>query len=111
MLTVITPVRLRVQHLALPLMLRYHLGQSLYFGAGAYLAQKVGGRLTLFRDENDRLKPREFGAILGIGTVFRLFRRDHALELQWRQALTPVFTLNDDKFYFSTLSLLYGLRF
>lgn len=111
MLTVITPVRLRVQHLALPLMLRYHLGRSVFFGAGAYLAQKVGGRLTLLRDENERLKSTEFGYVLGIGTTFRLFRRDQALEIQWRQALTPVFSLNDDKFFFSTLSLLYGLRF
>lgn len=111
MLTVITPVRLRVQHLALPLMLRYHLGRSLNLGAGVYLAQKIGGRLTLLREENDRLEPREFGYALGIGTAFHLFRRDHALELQWRQGLTPVFPINDDKFYFSTLSLLYGLRF
>jgi hypothetical protein len=36
---------------------------------------------------------------------------DHALELQWRQGLTPVFSINEDKFFFSTLSLLYGLRF
>ena len=41
MLTVITPVHLRVQHLALPLMLRYHLGRSVYFGAGAYLARRI----------------------------------------------------------------------
>ena len=111
MLTVITPVRLRVQHLTLPLMLRYHLGRSVFLGAGAYLAQKIGGRLTLFRDENERLKSTEFGYVLGIGTAFRLFRREHALEIQWRQALTPVFAINDDKFFFSTLSLLYGLRF
>lgn len=111
MLTVITPVRLRVQHLGLPLILRYHPGQSLFFGAGGYLAQKIGGRLTLLRDENERLESTEFGYVLGIGTTFQLFRRDHALEIQWRQALTPVFAIGDDKFYFSTLSLLYGLRF
>ena len=111
MLTVITPVRLRIQSLAIPLLLRYHIGQNLYFGAGTYLAQKVGGRLTLLRDENDRLEPREIGYILGVGTVARLFRMEHALEVQWRQGLTPVFSINDDKFFFSTLSLLYGLRF
>jgi hypothetical protein len=111
MLTVITPVRLRVQHLALPLMVRYHLGRSLFFGAGAYFAQKIGGQLTLFRDENDRLKPREIGYILGIGTVVRLFRMDNLIEIQWRKGLTPVFSINDDDFFFSTLSLLYGLRF
>lgn len=111
MLTVITPIHLRVQHLALPLMLRYHLGRSLYFGAGAYLAQKIGGRLTLLREENGRLESREFGYVLGIGMVFRLFQRDQVFELQWRQGLTPVFSINDDKFFFSTLSFLYGLRF
>jgi hypothetical protein len=111
MLTVITPVHLRVQHLALPLMLRYHLGRSLYFGAGAYLAQKIGGRLTLLREENDTLESREFGYVLGIGMVFRLFQRDQVFELQWRQGLTPVFSINNDKFFFSTLSFLYGLRF
>jgi hypothetical protein len=110
-LMVITPVRLRVRQLALPLILSCRLGQSVFFGAGAYLAQRIGGQLTLFRAENDLLKPRELGYILGVGTSFRLLRRDQVLEIQWRQGLTPVFTLNDDKFFFSTLSLLYGLRF
>ena len=111
MLTVITPVHLRVQHLALPLMLRYRLGSSVFFGAGGYFAPKVGGRLTLLREENDRLEAREFGYAVGIGTVFRIFKREQVLELQWRQGLTPVFSINDDKFFFSTLSLLYGIRF
>jgi Outer membrane protein beta-barrel domain len=111
MLTVITPIHLRVQHLALPLMLRYHMGRSLYFGAGAYFAQKISGRLNFFRDENERLKSAEFGYVLGVGTAFRLLQREHAFEIQWRQGLTPVFAIDEDKFYFSTLSVLYGLRF
>jgi hypothetical protein len=111
MLTVITPVDLRVQHLALPLMLRYRLDPSFYLGAGAFFAQKVGGRLVLLRDESDRLESREVGYILGVGAAFRLFKREQSLEIQWRQGLTPVFSLDGDKFYFSTLSLLYGLRF
>jgi len=111
MLTVITPVRLKVQHLTVPLMLRYQAGRSLFFGAGAYLSHKIGGRLTLFQVESGRLERREFGYIAGVGTVFRLFRIDNVFEIQWRQGLTPVFAINDDKFYFSTLSLLYGLGF
>jgi hypothetical protein len=111
MLTVITPVHLRIQSLAVPLLLRYRLGRNLFLGAGGYLAHKIGGRLTLLREENDRLERREIGYVLGVGTVVRLFRMEHALELQWREALTPVFAINDDKFYFSTLSLLYGMRF
>ena len=111
MLTVITPVRLRIQYLELPLVLRYHLGRYLFFGAGPYLAQKLGGQLTLFRDESARLKPREIGYILGIGAAIHLFRQDHTLELQWRKGWTPVFSINEDDFFFSTLSILYGLRF
>jgi hypothetical protein len=111
MLTVITPVRLRVLQLALPMILSCRLGQRVFVGAGAFLAQRIGGQLTLFGPENDRLKQRELGYIVSVGTSFRLLRRDNVLEVQWRQGLTPVFTFDDDKFYFSTLSVLYGLRF
>lgn len=111
LLTVITPVRLRIQYLELPLVLKYYLTRNLYIGAGPYFAQKISGQLTLFREENDRLEPHEIGYILGSGIVINLFRKNHSLELQLRKGMTPVFSIGDNKYFFTTLAILYGLYF
>jgi len=111
LLTVITPVRLRIQYLEIPLVLKYYLTRKLYIGAGPYFAQKISGQLTLFREENDRLEPHEIGYTLGSGIVINLFRKNHSLELQWRRGVTPVFSIGDDKYIFTTLTILYGLYF
>jgi len=111
MLTVVTPVSVRVQYLELPLILKFSPSRGLYLEAGVYGAVKVGGSMTVLLggDGGDLINGTDAGYVLGIGGEMRLFGRRQYTGFRYSHGLTGVLSTGD--YRHSTFTYLIGVYF
>jgi hypothetical protein len=111
MLTVVTPIQLRVQYLELPLLIKFSPVRSLYLEGGVYGAVKVGGRLTVrgTQDASGLINGTDTGYILGIGGEMKLLGRRQYTGLRYSHGLSKV--LSNGNNHLVTITYLLGVYF
>jgi len=109
LLPVVTPIHMRVEYLELPIVLKFNPIRNLYFGAGPYLALKIGGELILSGDEerNNLLKLIDVGYVLVGGIDFELIRKKHFIEVRFSRGTTSVVADRHNM----VLACIYGIYF
>lgn len=111
MLTVVTPIHLRVQYLELPILIKFSPIRSLCLEGGFYCAAKVGGRPTVrdYQDSSDLINGTDAGYVLGIGSELRLLGRRHYSGLRFSRGLSKVLSNGDN--HNITITYLLGIYF
>jgi len=111
MLTVVTPIQLRVQYLELPLIVKFSPTRSLYLEGGVYGAVKVGGRLTVrgTQDASGLINGTDAGYVLGIGGEIKLLGRRQYTGLRYSHGLSKV--LSNGNNHLVTITYLFGVYF
>ena len=111
MLTVVTPIRLRVQYLEVPLLIKLSPTRSLYLEGGFYGAAKLGGRLMVrgAQGPNDLINGTDAGYILGMGGEFGLLGRRQYTGFRYSHGLSRVLANGNN--HLITITYLFGLYF
>lgn len=111
MLTVVTPIRLRVQYLEVPLLIKLSPVRSLYLEGGLYGAVKVGGSLTVrrYQDSSDLIEGTDIGYVLGIGSEFRFLGRRQYSGFRYSRGFSRVLSNGDN--HNITFTYLLGVYF
>ena len=111
MMTVITPVRVRVQYLELPLLVKFIPTPNLYLEGGVYGAVKVGGDISVrgVRDADDLINGTDAGYVLGLGGEFNFLGRKQYTGLRYSHGLSRVLANGNN--HLITITYLFGVYF
>jgi len=111
MLTVMTPISLRVHYLELPLLIKFSPTPSLYLEGGFYGAVKIGGSLSVrgARDADDLINGTDAGYVLGMGGEFKFLGRRQYTGLRYSHGLSRVLANGNN--HLITITYLFGVYF
>ncbi len=111
MLPVLTPIRVRVQYLELPLLVKFSPSRGFYLEGGVYGAIKVGGSMTVrgVQEASDLINGTDAGYVLGMGGEIRLFGRRQYTGLRYSHGLSRV--LSNGNNHLITITYLFGVYF
>ncbi|MBM3285611.1 MAG: PorT family protein [Candidatus Aminicenantes bacterium] len=111
LLPVVTPIRLRVIYLEVPLLVKVSPARPVYLSGGFFLARRISGRLRVRGSTgfDNQVEDLDYGYVLGGGFKFRLIGRGNFLEFRYGRGLNPV--LADREENNITFAGIFGLYF